>query len=443
MITFKSKFDILSIAPYEEVVNFFRGNIQAVTFDSRNVPPSSIFFALEGAHADGHNFVLEALQKGAEVAVVKKVLPEFKNISNKTILQVDSPLKFMSIMAKEYRKYFNADVVGITGTTGKTTTKYLIAHLLEKKFKTLAAPESYNNLLGLSYTILNYTDHQKVVLELGINHPNEMDELVEIARPNIAIITNISPVHLEGMKNVFQIFNEKAKIIRYAQKVIINADAFLLNSISHTNTIRVGRCKNCDYKATLVQKTLNKISFTINNEFFEFPTYSAINIYPALFAYAVGKEFSMNYYEVFEAFLSFSVPKMRTQLLVKNDKLIFVDCYNANPQSMIASITEFVEISSAKRVFILGEMLELGEYSDFYHKKVANFLRKFEGKKVLVGERFKAGAEFLAKFDTFYLYFPSLKELLDNFNKIKESDYKFYLLKASRAVGLEKIIEYL
>ncbi|MFN7181763.1 MAG: Mur ligase family protein, partial [Planctomycetota bacterium] len=300
MITFKSKIDILNLTSCELVVKGYTGNVTNITFDSRKVPLNSIFFALKGEKTDGHNFVVDALHKGASVAIVDKVLPEYKNVTGKTIIKVDSSIKFMANLAKEYRKMINADVIGITGTIGKTTTKYLVGSILSKRFNTLVSQESYNNLLGVSYTLLNYENEEKVVLELGINRLHEIEELVEIAKPDFAIITYITPVHLEGMHSIFEIFTQKRKIVKYARKIFINADSFLLNSLAHPHIVKVGTAEDLDYRGFIVRNELNITHFTINNEFFHIPSYTKSILYPALFAYAIGKEYGLSYSEIFD-----------------------------------------------------------------------------------------------------------------------------------------------
>ncbi len=441
-ITFKNKIDILALPEVDVIVNKYKGNITNVTFDSREVLPNSIFFALKRKNTDGHNFVVDALNKGASVAVVEKVLPQLINISDKTVIRVSSPLKYMTNLAKEYRKKIKADIIGITGTIGKTTTKYLIANLLSKRFSTLVAPESYNNLLGLSFSLLNYNNEEKVILELGVNHPAEMDELVEIAKPNIAIITYITPVHLEGMKSIFTIFEEKQKIVKYAKKVLVNADSFLLNRVTHPLLVKIGTRQNLDYSGFLVKKNLYKTQFTINNQLFEIPTCFDMIIYPAMFSYALGKEYGLNYEEVYDAFKEFSLPKLRFQIIEKNDRVLVVDCYNANPYSMEKAIEQFQEVTPPTRAFIFGDMSELGDKSAFYHKKVTNIIKQFDGLKILVGENFKNGSDFLSKYNIDHYYFSKVEELINSLPVILTSKCKFIFLKASRKLQIEKLIEY-
>ncbi len=443
MLTFKSKVNILSIDKIEMVTNGFVGNVNGISFDSRNVHGNSIFFALEGQNVDGHQFVCDALNKGAQVAVVSKVLPEYRSFShNKTIIKVNSPINFMSDLAKEFRKYIKCDIIGITGTVGKTTTKCLIAEVLSRKFKVLFSPASYNNILGLSYTILNYNDEEKIVLEFGINHLGEMDKLVEIAKPNIAIITYISPVHLEGMRSVFAIFEEKKKITRYAKKIFVNADSFLLSTIPDAE--KVGTMSGSNYLGTLVQQKLSEIKFTINNEFFEIPIHSHSIIYSALFSYAIGKYYGINYEDIYRAFKGFNLPKLRNQIVQKNGKTIIADCYNASPASTYMAISSFcLLVPASHSAIILGDMLELGDYSSFYHKQIAHFLKNFAGLKILVGKEFKAGSDFLRRFNIAHYCFENVDKLCDSVNMIITPECKYILLKASRKLQLEKLIDYL
>lgn len=459
MLTFKSKINILDFCKIETIANGFSGNVDGISFDSRNIPPNSIFFAMEGQNVDGHQFVPDALNKGANVAIVSKILPEYKNFShNKTIIKVDSPINFMSVLAKEYRKYIKCDVIGITGTIGKTTTKYLIADVLRKRFKVLFAPDSYNNVLGLSYTLLNYNNEEKIVLELGVNHVGEMDKLVEIAKPDIAVITYISPVHLEGMKSVFNIFEEKKKITKYAKRVLINSDSFLLSviasgcatisSCSSVSVEKIGMLDAIDYSGLIVQKGLNGIKFTVKgkygNEFFEIPSHSQATVYSALFSYVLAKSYGISYEDIYDAFRNFNLPKLRNQIIQKGERTIIADCYNASPLSMYMAISSFCSSLHTQRLaLILGDMLELGDYGPFYHKQVANFLMSFSGLKILVGKEFKAGSDFLNKYNVNHYYFENTGELADFVPKIVTPEYKYILLKASRKLQLEKLVNYL
>lgn len=453
MLLFKSKVEILKVGRSEVVTDGFRGDIENITFDSRKVPQKSIFFALSGTKTDGHNFVCDAFKNGSEVAVVSKILPQYKDFaSSKTIIKVDSPLNFMAELAKEFRKYIKCDVIGITGTIGKTTTKYLLYETLSKKFKILFTPESYNNILGLSYTILNYNNEEKIILEFGINHIGEMDKLVEICRPDIAIITYISAVHLEGMKSIFHICEEKKKIGKYAKTVYLNSNSPLY----HFSTpklpmkITVGTIGKAHYQGTIVEQKLEGIKFVIrengNSHFFELPVYNRAIIYPALFSYAISKKYGIEYEAIYSAFKHFHSPKLRNQIIQKGNRTIIADCYNASPESVKTAISSYyysIQKDKAEPIFILGDMLELGELSPFYHRQTASFLSQFNGLKILVGNEFQHGSDFLNKYNIHHYYFKDTEKLLDSIKKIISPEHKYILLKASRKLQLEKLIELL
>lgn len=453
MLLFKDKIDILSLGGIDIITNGYCGNIKNVTFDSRNVGPDSIFFAIEGTQTDGHYFVSDAFKKGAQVAVVNKVFPEYKNFAtNKTIIKVNSTTEFMAELAKEYRKHIKCDVIGITGSVGKTTTKDLVTKVLSVKFKVLSAIHSYNNILGLSFTLLNYNDEEKVVLELGVNHTGEMEKLVEIAHPDIAVLTYFAPVHLEGMKSLFIIYDQKKIITRYAKDIYVNSDSpffyIFAKDFPFLKSAGISACPT--YRANIIFQDLNKIVFTIkdgkNTYLFEVPSFNIAVIYSALFAYAIGKKYDIDYTSICNTFKNFTPAQLRNEIIQKEGRVIIADCYNANPFSVEMVLSSFRNVASRKSdncAFILGDMLELGRYSPFYHIQLANSLKNLPGLKILVGSEIRYASEFLNKYNISHYYFEDVERLIKSLPFIIPLDYKYILLKGSRKLQLERLIEFL
>jgi len=419
----------------------------AICTDSREAKNNTIFFALKGENFDGNNFANDAINKGCEIAVVD----DPKIVENDKFVLVPDVLKTLHSIALSHRNIFNIPFIGITGTNGKTTTKELISTVLGKKYKTYATKGNYNNHIGVPITILSIkNDAEIAVVEMGANHVGEIHELCQLAKPSYGIITNIGKAHLEGFKNIENITKAKSELYEYIKnnngKVFVNYDDPKLFKLSgNLPKITYGKSQNADYfgeihktnkflKITFsCKKSLNK-KYVISSNVFG--NYNFENIMAAI---SVGSYFGVEKEDIKKAIESYIPTNNRSQLIETDRNTILMDAYNANPTSMNQAIEAFYSMNLANKVVILGDMLELGEDSKKEHAKILNEVLKQKYDKILlVGKEFSAVAKNGQNLSCFY----DNKEIITwlKHNPLSNSNI---LIKASRGVGLEKIIDYL
>lgn len=425
-----------------EITNLYQLFIQhpAVTTDSRNIPDSSLFFALKGDHFNGNEFATEALSKGAAFAIIDE--PEFAT-SDRMIL-VNDVLLCLQQLARYHRGLLKLPILAITGTNGKTTTKELIAAVLSKKFKIRFTQGNLNNHIGVPLTLLSITPETEIgIIEMGANHPREIKLLCEIADPDYGIVTNIGKAHLEGFGSFEAIINTKSEMYDHLRgkggKCFINADNPLLirqanavEQISYgksTNYFMSGELASTDF--TLVIKAL----FPKGWLYLKSKLVGDYNFENMLAAACVGKYFEVDPLQIQKALDEYTPSNNRSQLIQNKKNTIIMDAYNANPTSMMMALTNFAAIKHERKCLILGDMLELGNDSDTEHQHIADFVESQNFKDVfLVGPQFKKtiiGKE-KKKFDD--------AELLSNYLQTQPIENRFILVKGSRGIHLEKIL---
>ncbi|HEY3369842.1 MAG TPA: UDP-N-acetylmuramoyl-tripeptide--D-alanyl-D-alanine ligase [Prolixibacteraceae bacterium] len=414
-----------------------------VTTDSRNIPQNSLFFALKGDNFNGNRYASEALAKGAAYAIVDE--PEFAT-SEKVIL-VENVLLCLQQLARYHRAYLKLPIIAITGTNGKTTTKELIAAVLSKKFKIHYTQGNFNNHLGVPLTLLSIPPETEIgIIEMGANHCGEIKLLCEIADPDFGIITNIGKAHLQGFGSYEQIIQAKSELYDYLRvkkgKCFINVDNPLLiqqakelEQITYgksTDSFMAGELAATDYHLVikaLFQKGWLYIKSKLIGDY---------NFENLLAAACVGKYFEVDPLLIQEALEAYTPSNNRSQLIRNEKNTIIMDAYNANPTSMMMALSNFVSIKNEQKCLILGDMLELGEASESEHQKIADFIESQTFSEVfLVGPQFKktiTGKE-KKKFDN--------AELLSQYLKTQPIENKLILVKGSRGIQLEKILEQL
>jgi len=360
-------------------------------------------------------------------------------------LLVHDSLSTLQDLAKMHRSRLSIPVIGITGSNGKTTTKELIHQILSRKFKVHATPGNLNNHIGVPLTILGITDHEAAVVEMGANHPGEIDFLCRIAAPDYGLITNIGKAHLEGFGSIEGVRKTKAELYHYmAEKkgtAFVNSSDPLLQNIAASAGVRTvfyGKGENsiCDGEVTLDDLFL---SMSINF----FPggdhkvhtqltgRYNAENI---LAAACIGKYFRVPPEDIVDAAERYSPKNSRSQYIETEGNKLIMDAYNANPNSMRNAIQNFLKLKAPAKMMILGDMLELGTYSRNEHLDILNLLKKESDIKVmLVGPEFKKTAE-----ETDYMTFEDVNGLMNHFREHPVKDH-LILLKGSRGMQLEKL----
>jgi UDP-N-acetylmuramoyl-tripeptide--D-alanyl-D-alanine ligase len=427
--------------------------VAGISIDSRTTKTGDCFFAIKGDHFDGHDFLIDAFANGAVCAVVSNN-NRFKIPADKTILKVDDCIKALGELAREYRRQNNFKVIAITGSVGKTTTRQIIYHVLSRHFQCRSAPKNFNNNIGLPLTLLAATVEDDIVVsELGTNHPGEIAYLSQIAFPDIAVITNVCPAHLEGLNDIETIANEKSSIVEGMKSdgtLIINGDIDLLVETCRSKKIEFttfGQTTDCDVKVSKITHKSFSSRFNIDGTEIFLPLPGVGNIENAAVAWAVCRCFGITINDFADAVKTLCATAMRAQPLQIGNLTVINDCYNANPASMKNALDILTGLDSdegRRFVFICGDMAELGKFSESLHADLGLYISKTDIKLLLtIGEYAKITAQSAKSNSKHHLQTKSFKDTLSACNNLKDyvKDSDIVLVKGSRTAGLESVIE--
>lgn len=420
-----------------------------VSIDSRNCPKDAMFIGIKGANFDGNTFVEKALEQGCKYAITDN--PEI-GVGNPNIIHVHDSLKTLQDLAHYHRMMFDIPVIGITGTNGKTTSKELISTVLSKEYNVLYTQGNLNNHIGVPLTLLRLNrSHNIAVVEMGANHPKEIEFLCKIARPNYGIITNVGKAHLEGFGSFEGVKKTKGELYDFIQsvdgKIFLHADnPHLCEMVNALEIIKYGESEENFVSGSILSCTpyinvelrLNgnasgeKTSYKIETNLIG--DYNLSNI---LSAACIGRYFGVMDEEIVSALQEYTPTNNRSQCTRTEKNTLIVDAYNANPTSMEAALKNFSKIeTTSDKVLILGDMKELGEDSEAEHNKVLALIKSLGFTKVyFVGSEFAkvAGSEFSKCFENV----ESLAEYLTA-NPISDSTI---LIKGSNSTRLTKIVD--
>jgi len=361
--------------------------VDGVSTDTRADCEGKLFIPLCGVNFDGHDFIDAAVAKGARIVLTSRELAADKYASGAvTIVRVADTQAALSKLAAWYRIKFKPLVVGITGSVGKTTTKEMIALVLSKKYDVLKSKGNYNNEIGLPLTVFGLTrEHTALVLEMGMNRPGEIGRLSRIARPDIAVITNIGYAHIERFGTKQNILKAKLEIIEGLSKngtVFLNGDDILLKGLMgliDRPVVYYGIDESLDVIGTDARiRGEQELEFEF---LWQERNYSVVinaagihNIHNALAAIAVGLQNGVPPKLIVEALAEFQSGKLRMNIGAIGTNRIINDAYNANPQSMVAAINVLAGIAGGRKIAVLGDMLELGEHANDHHREVGRYL---------------------------------------------------------------------
>lgn len=408
-----------------------------VVIDSRKIEQGSIFFAFSGDNYNAAEKAREAIDKGALAAIV-----EDENYSDpeNNIFYVPSTLIFLQHLSILHRDQLDIPIIGLTGSNGKTTTKELISTVLSNKFKTQFTFGNLNNHIGVPLTLLSIRkEHEMVVVEMGANHQKEIEMLCEIAKPNIGYITNFGKAHLEGFGGYEGVIKGKSELYSYLinqnQTILVNENDAIQKEKTddYSSKITFGN-SNSDYQFEPIFKD-NFVGIKYKEtEIFSNLTgkYNYDNISAAV---ALGLHFNLNIADIKTSIENYVPSNMRSQVEKKGEKTLVLDTYNANPSSMLVSLENFKNFDGSKTI-IIGDMLELGEESLQEHQIIIDFAKSCNFDEIItVGPHFKSVYPSVNAF-------LNTSELIERLQlmPIKENNI---LLKASRGIALEKVIEFL
>lgn len=426
--------------------------VKGVELDSRKLQEGYLFIATRGERVDGHSFIGQAFEKGCYAVVCERV-PE--DVAGPCIVVEDS-FKALQDIAAYYREQLSVKVVGITGSVGKTSTKEVIASVLEEKYSVLKTEGNFNNEIGLPLTVLKIREeHEVAVLEMGINHFGEMHRLSRIAKPDVCVITNIGQCHLEFLIDRDGILRAKSEIFDYMNPegvVCLNGDDDKLVTVENVHGKRpvfFGKSDSCDIRAVHVENLgLNGSGADVIEGCLEETAEAyAIRLYVpgehmvsnALAAIAVGRALGLTKEEMIKGIAATGSVGGRSNI-IRDEKLTIIDdCYNANPVSMKAAI-ELLETATTKRVALLGDMFELGEQEKQLHRGVGDFLASKNIEKVIcVGELAKEIYEGAKTGSAECFWYANKKELTDNIRQLIEKN-DTVLIKASHGMGFAELV---
>ncbi len=442
---------IIKACPRQDASDdFFTG----ISTDSRTVKAGDCFFALAGENFDGHDYIADAFAKGAVCAVANKNRVT-DPVSCGTVLKVDDTIKALGDFAGEYRRGAGYKVVAITGSVGKTTTRQIAYHVLSRHFRVYQSPKNFNNNIGLPLTLLGADpEHQIVIAELGTNHPGEIACLTRIAQPNVAVVINVHPAHLEGLGDLQTITREKLSIAEGLQPdgaLIINAELVKwLNyqlPVTNNEILTFGKSEPSDYQVHNITYNDFSSSFTINGMKIELPLPGLGNVENAVAAWAICSRFGLTIDYFAQAVKTIKAIPMRLEMLQIGTLTVINDCYNANPASMKNALDILSNIKTkekGRRLFICGDMAELGQQSQALHAELGAAVAQ-AGVQVLlaVGKYATTTAEAARQTADYDLQTMCFEDTISACNNVQEfiKDYDIILVKGSRTAKLEMVIE--
>jgi UDP-N-acetylmuramoyl-tripeptide--D-alanyl-D-alanine ligase len=426
-----------------------------VSIDSRRIRAGELFFALRGQNHDGHDYVSQAIAAGAGGVVVEKERSVVDAIPEQVpVVTVPDSHEAMITLAKEYRTTLSARFAAVTGSNGKTTTKELAVRLCRAVDKNIyGSPGNLNNLYGAPLALFAMpADTTTAIMELGISTPGEMTRLAEIVQPELVLITNVGPSHLEFLHTVEEVALAKLELVRAVSQdapVILNADDAVL--ITEAKKVRdrfmtFGIDCDADYMPDSFETAANgSTEVVIEGHRFKLPLAGKHHVYNLLAAYALFKAIGFSFEGIDTTAIPLDTAPWRGQLIRKGDITFLADCYNANPDSVKAGLQTFFDMPGGKRrIVVLGDMLELGASAERYHREVGRRLAEYSfDLAVLVGEQSRytlqeavaAGVpqKKVVHFDDARRCAEAMKEILTGGD--------FVYLKGSRGIGLEVVLE--
>lgn len=406
-----------------------------VSIDSRSISKGQMFFALKGPNFDGHQYITKALASGASYAIID----DEKYIENPHTILVSNVEKALQDLARYHRSSLTISIIGLTGSNGKTTTKELLASILNQKYNVFATKGNLNNHLGVPLSILSISNkHNIAIIEMGANHLGEIKFLSEICMPNYGLITNIGKAHLEGFGSIEGVKKAKTELFDYLRKVeglifFNSSDEKLQESISIEDNVISYKSSEIKIENSFPHLTIEykrcKYSVNLSGE------YNATNMVAAI---TIGEHFGLETAQIKKGLIEYTPSNNRSEIRQTEKNILILDAYNANPSSMKVSVDNINRADAKNKTLIIGHMLELGESSIEEHKDLIDYITKLRFENVfLIGTEFK----YIKIPDHFY-YFDDTSTFEKHLIQQPIEDNTI-LLKGSRGIALEKLIPYL
>ena len=412
-------------------------NAGNVCIDSRKIKKGDVFFAFSGERFNAATLAEMAVEQGASAVVVED---KWYADVQKKIFFIPSTLEFLQELALYHREQLKIPIIALTGSNGKTTTKELIHAVLSQKYKTQYTFGNLNNHIGVPLTLLSITDeHEMAVVEMGANHQKEIEFLCSLAKPNIGYVTNFGKAHLEGFGGFEGVIKGKSELydylIQHNQTILVNEtdEIQVRKTESYPNKITFGK-ESSDYQFDKFTEQ-NLAGFIYQGQKIKSHLTGEYNFTNLCAAASLGLHFGVEIHQIKAAIENYKPTNMRSQVINRNGKTLVLDTYNANPSSMALSLKNFNEFEGTKTI-IIGDMLELGEESHKEHQNILSLAKSLSFNEIItVGKHFKEINSSGKSFTTS----EELAEFLKNYTITSQN----ILLKGSRGIALEKIIEYL
>lgn len=428
-------------------INFPDFPVLGYSTDSRLVRPGDLFFALKGEKADGHNFLHEVKQKGAVAAVVAR---SYQGKCDLPFLAVNDPLHALQELAHAVLMLSSVRIVGITGSIGKTSTKEFTTTLLSMKYRVAHSPGNSNSQVGIPLSILNHTtgNEEALVLEMGMSHPGNITRLVQIAPPEVAVITHVAHVHACNFESIEEISLAKGEILSHPSTRL---GILYRDMPGYAQISQIGNCHKLSFSTTspladygldpsnpqLIQARIEKQTIEIG----PLPIPGKHNQHNLMAAVAVARHFNVSWEEIKEGVTRLSLPEKRLQFVRQKEILFLNDSYNASELSVKAALETLPQPQgNGRKIAVLGSMMELGKFSEACHQRVGEYALDFVEEMYCVGEECLPIQEVWKKAKRPVFWFKTRGELIASLKvSLKKEDV--VLLKGSRSKEMWKVLE--
>lgn len=412
----------------------------SVSTDTRKITKGAMFFALKGENFNGNTYADQAIKEGAKFAIIDEA--EFVNSTN-TIL-VHNVLETLQELATFHRMYLKIPIIALTGSNGKTTTKELINATLSKKHHTTATIGNLNNHIGVPLTLLSMNAKTEIgIVEMGANHPKEIEFLCQIAKPDYGYITNFGKAHLEGFGGVEGVIQAKSELyeflIKHNKTIFVNGnDSIQVEKTKQANIFTFGNDSNFDVKIDFIEAQPN-VTVNYNNLLIHSNLIGEYNFSNIAAAVCIAKYFKVENNDIKTAIENYVPINNRSQVLETGTNKIILDAYNANPTSMRAALLNFEKLNDKIKVAVLGDMFELGHEAEKEHQNIVDLASTLLlDKIILIGDNFYKTKVVSSKI----IVFKSYDDFKDSFN-VSQIEFATILVKGSRGMALERIMELL
>ena len=405
-----------------------------IKIDSNEVKENDIFVAIVGENNDGHNYINEAIKNKAKLIITSRKV----NSKIPYIIVKDTTVALSNI-AKAYLKKYRPNVIAITGSVGKTTTRNILLKLLKTKYNTVANKKNYNNKIGVPLTIFNINENTEIlILEIGMNHLKEISYLSKLVKPNVSAITNIGTSHIGYLENKENILKAKLEILDGMKEKIlfVNGDDKLLRKIKNTKKSgfsKVNHLKGYDLKSSLYKSTF-KIKYNEKEYKIDVPVQKHLTT-NVMLAINIALYYKIDIKDIIKELKDYKAFDMRMNIIKTKNNTIINDCYNSSFESL-TSILKIIKEEKKKKLLILGDIKELGNLSKEIHQSLKPYIDKIENKEVIL-----VGKE-MENLDVEAQHFKNYQETIE-YLKAKKIKNKLILIKGSRGMKLENITNYL